>query len=506
MTFREIIQMAGELRPHSFSENVLLHWLTALDGRIAAAVFLMAPEEYRQRKRTHPQGLDNEPLVEYPHQEMYVQYLIAQIDLALGENEQYQNDMAVYNESYSDFVRWFGNRYAPAQGYGKGCRCGCGPDGNPPYYLTAYGLAVQQGFRGSLAEWLQSLNGDNVELSVEGSVLRYRSVGPDGSTGEWIVICDLRAFAPDLNDAIDLLQEALQGLAEKVAVAPSLVGIFIEDPKELRANKTADEIHDLTYMGVSPVFIKDGWLYGYVGWRPEALGGHSAVFERVSAEEGMVYIDRVTVDDEGSVDTEHEQMQAGVACKATNQRQLQEYLDAGKPTVVATNITITSPVVISKRKAVLRFVGDGCLTPIVKGIASIVLDAGSEGVLSYTRIENPRIVGNWISGDDSTNGSVGILIKSKGRYNEIITPKIESCECGIRTGGEYYDGSQTPNVIYEPYFESCRIDTDIREGWNISSGLAVGITATDDGNGNIVLASSGVSATDDGDGNIVIGG
>lgn len=189
-----------------------------------------------------------------------------------------------------------------------------------------------------------------------------------------------------------------------------------------------------------------------------------------------------------------------------NQLQLQEYLDAGRPTMVTKNITIKSSVVIRRRSAMLKFTGEGCLTPIVKGIAAIVLDAGAEGVLSYTRIENPRIVGNWVSGNDSTNGSVGILIKSKGRYNEIFTPKIENCECGIRTGGEYYDWSQTPNVIYAPYFENCRINSDICEGWNISSGLAVGITATDDGNGNIVLASSGVSATDDGDGNIVIGG
>lgn len=30
---------------------------------------------------------------------------------------------------------------------------------NPPYYLTAYGLAVKQGFKGSLDEWLNSLIG-----------------------------------------------------------------------------------------------------------------------------------------------------------------------------------------------------------------------------------------------------------------------------------------------------------------------------------------------------------
>lgn len=30
---------------------------------------------------------------------------------------------------------------------------------NPPYYLTAYGLAVKRGFVGTLDEWLASLVG-----------------------------------------------------------------------------------------------------------------------------------------------------------------------------------------------------------------------------------------------------------------------------------------------------------------------------------------------------------
>ena len=36
----------------------------------------------------------------------------------------------------------------------------CGSLENPPYYLTAYGLAVKHGYEGTEAEWLASLKGE----------------------------------------------------------------------------------------------------------------------------------------------------------------------------------------------------------------------------------------------------------------------------------------------------------------------------------------------------------
>lgn len=47
---------------------------------------------------------------------------------------------------------------------------------NPPYYISAYGLAVKRGFKGTLDEWLASLKGKDappdVYLPLEGGVMR----------------------------------------------------------------------------------------------------------------------------------------------------------------------------------------------------------------------------------------------------------------------------------------------------------------------------------------------
>jgi len=61
---------------------------------------------------------------------------------------------------------------------------------NPPYYLTAYGLAVKRGFTGTLDEWLESLNGKTayevaVKNGYEGTEEEWLAslVGPQGATG-----------------------------------------------------------------------------------------------------------------------------------------------------------------------------------------------------------------------------------------------------------------------------------------------------------------------------------
>ena len=116
-TIREIIEQVDELRPNAFSEKLKLAWISELDGKIAADVMLMSIDDIRQIEYTHPESMDIEPLVSYPHQGIYINWLQAQIDYANGEYNKYQNSMEMYNEYYRNFVRWFANTYKPAQGY-----------------------------------------------------------------------------------------------------------------------------------------------------------------------------------------------------------------------------------------------------------------------------------------------------------------------------------------------------------------------------------------------------
>lgn len=165
-TFREIIQRADENKPNAFSDRQKFTWLVTLDGRVAADVLLMDIREIRQLERKYPQDMDAEPLVSYPHQDIYDAWLEAKIDAANGEYDKYQNSMELYNAAYGDFVRWFASSYHPAQGY-RGGRCRqC--EWEPPYYVTAYGVAVSLGFEGTVEEWLVSLRGGQGDPGKDG--------------------------------------------------------------------------------------------------------------------------------------------------------------------------------------------------------------------------------------------------------------------------------------------------------------------------------------------------
>ena len=117
MTIRQAIERVDEIKPNAFSDKTKVEWLSALEGRLAADVFLMAVAEIRLLEYKHPDDMDTELLVKYPHDDIYTYWLQARIDEANGEYNKFMNTAELYNEAYGNFVRWFGQTYDPAQGY-----------------------------------------------------------------------------------------------------------------------------------------------------------------------------------------------------------------------------------------------------------------------------------------------------------------------------------------------------------------------------------------------------
>ena len=153
-TIAQIIALVDETKPNAFSESVKVRWIAELDGKIAVDVFLMHHSETAALCYTWPESMNTEPLVPFPHDDIYALWLEAKIDYANGEYNKYQNTMESYNESYGNFVRWFTRTHHPAQGSASNLG-----DDVTQYYITAYGLAVRRGFAGTLDDWLRSLIG-----------------------------------------------------------------------------------------------------------------------------------------------------------------------------------------------------------------------------------------------------------------------------------------------------------------------------------------------------------
>ncbi|MCL1819416.1 MAG: hypothetical protein FWG36_02025 [Oscillospiraceae bacterium] len=117
MTIQQAIKRADALKPNAFTNREKTEWLNALEGRIAANIFLMAHVEIVMLLFDWPSGKNIEMLVKPPHDDIYIHWLCAKIDEANGEYNKYQNSMQIYNEYYGDFLRWFAGLYDPVQGY-----------------------------------------------------------------------------------------------------------------------------------------------------------------------------------------------------------------------------------------------------------------------------------------------------------------------------------------------------------------------------------------------------
>ena len=116
MTVREAIAYLDDVKPNAFTEAVKLRWINQIEGRLASEVFLMAPPEMGQFDYTADE-MDHGLLLDAPYDDIYTWWLQAQADLANGEYDRAQNTMTVFNDTWHDFVRWFCQRYDPAQGY-----------------------------------------------------------------------------------------------------------------------------------------------------------------------------------------------------------------------------------------------------------------------------------------------------------------------------------------------------------------------------------------------------
>ena len=112
----------------------------------------------------------------------------------------------------------------------------------PPYYLTAYGLAVRRGFKGTLDEWLASLYGDGVELRYLGEKLQWRKIkgaeDPDPEEG-WQDILDVADTREKIfGKALDEANRAENAAGRAEAAAGQIVSV--EQAAEIAAAAARD--------------------------------------------------------------------------------------------------------------------------------------------------------------------------------------------------------------------------------------------------------------------------
>lgn len=188
MKISDVIAYCDEVKPNAFSDAVKISWLSEVEGMIQIQIMLLDPAEVITYTTA---DIEATLLVAPPHDKLYKSYLCAMIDFANGEYDKYSNAMAMFNAQWGEYMRWYAQRYRPADG--KVFSAG--------YYISAYGIAVKHGFTGTEEEWLASLRGET---------------GPQGEPGHDFII---RGYYPTLETLITEVTSPAPGDAYGVGEA-----------------------------------------------------------------------------------------------------------------------------------------------------------------------------------------------------------------------------------------------------------------------------------------------
>ena len=100
MTQKEAIALATAVRPHALPEDLLLHFLGELEGRIAAEVRHESPKG----ELSPVKGKRNALSVPAPFDRLYWTYLVAMIDLSVGDTQAYQTSLQLFEEAYRAYA------------------------------------------------------------------------------------------------------------------------------------------------------------------------------------------------------------------------------------------------------------------------------------------------------------------------------------------------------------------------------------------------------------------
>ena len=110
------INAANELRAgNRIAESTKRRWLLSLDKRIYEEIILVHEGSENVSEPDDYTSKDSTLLLPDTYSDVYVWYLVSQIDLALAETERYYNSSGRFNSLYSAFERRYTREHMPLQ-------------------------------------------------------------------------------------------------------------------------------------------------------------------------------------------------------------------------------------------------------------------------------------------------------------------------------------------------------------------------------------------------------
>lgn len=115
MTIMEALHGIDTIKPNSYNQTDKIRWLSTLDGIVKTEIIdaHKGGEEIIFNGYTEDTVLNTPLLVSAPYDEMYLFWLESKIDYWNGEIGKYNNSIAMFNEAYSRFARYYNSINMP---------------------------------------------------------------------------------------------------------------------------------------------------------------------------------------------------------------------------------------------------------------------------------------------------------------------------------------------------------------------------------------------------------
>lgn len=114
MTINEAIAQVQELKPNQIPEEIMVRWLSVLEGKIIDEIILT--HELSERIEFTGYTIDDvnsELMVPDTYADVYIYYLEAMIDQTNNEGARYASSMQMFNSAWQDYANYYNRNNRP---------------------------------------------------------------------------------------------------------------------------------------------------------------------------------------------------------------------------------------------------------------------------------------------------------------------------------------------------------------------------------------------------------
>jgi len=118
----EAIEIADDIVRNTVSEDRKIKWLKALDGKVYLDVF-DTHENITLTDNSWTKHILGDTLtdtmgdliIEFPYDELYINYLLSKIYIEVNEVERANNAMLLFNDEYKEYKNYINRTFVPKQ-------------------------------------------------------------------------------------------------------------------------------------------------------------------------------------------------------------------------------------------------------------------------------------------------------------------------------------------------------------------------------------------------------